>query len=350
MVELDLPRFQPPEYRPHRLLRGGHLQTIFALVEPGETCLNPQQHIVSVSDGDSIVLHDDAPRRWQPADGSILMIHGLAGCHQASYMVRLAHRWMDAGLRVFRIDMRGIGAGVHLSRNISHSGRSDDVIAALRFIARQTGPGPIMALGVSLGGHQLLRAVSRIGAGLDPTPNWFPRLRRIAAVAPPLNIPECSRNMQRISRRPYNRYFIRELLSRIPPLVQQREEFQRGIAGRRPRTLLELDDRVTAPLSGFADAADYYHQSTIHQIVSHNPVPTLVLVADDAPIVPVTTFTDHQVDWPELTHVHVTHTGGHVGFIDQTNNCWMDLALMHWFCGRTDDTNYNPRPQVVIDR
>ncbi len=246
-------------------------------------------------------------------------------------MIRLANRFFDAGLRVYRMDMRGVGAASRLSRNVLHSGRSDDVLAALTEIASQTVSGPMMAMGVSLGGHQLLRAVSRIGAGLDQAPPWFDRLERIAVVAPPFNLPACSKNMQRFSRRLYNHYFIRNLIANAPPLVRERDEYKQLMAKRRPRTLFELDDKMTAPMSGFDGAVDYYQRCSIHEIAVHNPVNTLVLVANDDPIVPITNFTDPAVRWPDTTTLHVTRTGGHAGFIDRNRNSWMDLAISRWF-------------------
>ncbi len=331
MPQPTSPAFQPPPFRPHPIYRGGHLQTILAVGNRDASNLNPVQHVVSVSDGDSIVLHDDQPHDWTPENGSMLLIHGLSGCHQAPYMIRMANRFFDAGIRVFRMDMRGVGAGAHLSRNVLHCGRSDDVIAAWTEVARQTKTGPMMAMGVSLGGHQLLRAVSRIGARLDPEPSWFDRVVRIAVVAPPFNLPACSDNMQRLSRRIYNHYFIRNLIAQAPPLVREREEYKQLVDGRRPRTLYELDDMMTAPLSGFSDAMDYYQQASIHDIAVHNPTNTLVLVAADDPIVPVGNFTDPNVRWPNRTTVHIAATGGHAGFIDRDRNSWMDLAIAQWF-------------------
>ncbi len=323
--------FQPPPFQPHRLCRGGHLQTILSVSILDSSNLQPIQHVVPVSDGDSIVLHEDQPPGWRPEQGSMLLIHGLSGSHESAYMIRLTSRFYDAGVRVYRMDMRGAGAGAKLTRNLLHSGRSDDVIAALSEIARQTQSGPMMAIGVSLGGHQLLRAVSRIGAGLDQAPEWLDRLVRIAAIAPPFNLPRCSENMGRLSRRIYNHYFIKNLIAQTPPLVQEREEYKRLISERRPRTLLELDNRMTAPLSGFASAMDYYERCTVHHIAKHNPVTTLVLVAADDPIVPVTNFTDQEVRWPSPTTLHITDTGGHVGFIDRYRKSWMDQAIMQWF-------------------
>lgn len=323
--------FQPPPFDPHPLFRGGHLQTIVSIGSTIAVDLTPTQHIVPVSDGDAIVLHEDRPATWCAGDGSMLLVHGLSGCHGAPYMLRLANQFVGQGICVFRMDMRGCGAGFDMARNLTHAGRSDDVVAALNAVAAETQSGPMAALGVSLGANQLLRAVGRIGEGLDSAPRWFDRLRRIAAVAPPLDLQRCSDNMQRLSRRPYNYYFIRALLARAPAQVRDRQDFQRQVAGGRPKTLRELDDRFTAPLSGFSDAVEYYAKSSAIAVIPHNPIPTLVLAATDDPIVPIGCFVDEQNQWPELTKLVVSPTGGHAGFIDRQRNSWMDQLMDAWF-------------------
>jgi predicted alpha/beta-fold hydrolase len=325
--------FQPPTFRPHRLIRGGHLQTIASIHVKRPFDLPTRQHVLSLSDGDAIVLHEDQPSTWRRGDSSLLLIHGLCGCHAAGYMLRLADAFFAGGIRVFRLDMRGCGAGSGLAKQLTHAGRSDDVLAALDQVARLTVSGKIGAIGVSLGGNQLLRAVGRVGARADRQPDWFERIDRVAVVSPPVDLQRCSENMQRWVLRPYNYYFIRQLLSRVPPGVQLRSDFQQVISTRRPKTLWELDERITAPLSGFSDAADYYQQCSAMHVTGDNRVKTLVIAAADDPVVPIDCFTVGRAEWPDATEVLISSTGGHVGFIDSQRQSWMDQVLTQWFEG-----------------
>jgi predicted alpha/beta-fold hydrolase len=266
------------------------------------------------------------------------LLHGLSGCHAAPYMMRLARRFVSQGVCVYRIDMRGCGAAADLAENLTHAGRSEDLIEALRFIAERS-DGPLNAIGISLGANQLLRAVGRIGAGVDPMPAWFARLERIAAIAPPLDLLRCSDNMNRWLMRPYNYYFIRSLLDRAPARIQKRTDFQEELKRPRPRTLRELDDRFTAPMSGYEDAADYYEQASSARVTRANPVRTLVLAAADDPIVPLGCFVDDQGIWPNNTELIVAKTGGHVGFIDREKRSWMDEVLNAWFAFESTRSN-----------
>lgn len=323
--------FDPTPFEPHRWWRGGHLQTLVGVRSGAPIKLAPQRHAVDVSDNDVIVLHEDRPDSWRSGDPCMLLVHGLSGCHAAPYMMRLADQFLGMGMRVFRMDMRGCGAASGLCQQVTHAGRSEDIIAALGFIAELSLDGPLYVSAISMGGNQTLRGLGRIGGGHDPTPEWFSRLQSAAVVAPPIDLARCSRNMNRLRMRPYNYYFIRSLLSRVPQRVADREDYQQQRRKGRPKTLWQLDDQITAPLSGFRDAEEYYHESSAARVIEHVPVPTLVLVAEDDPLVPIGCFVDPSAQWSSEVELLIAKNGGHVGFIDRQRRCWMDHVLLRWF-------------------
>ena len=84
MTPSVLPTFDPPPFDPHPFCRGGHLQTIMSIGTRDEPMLQPVQHVIPVSDGDSIVLHEDRPQDWSPSSGAIVMFHGLSGLPRIS--------------------------------------------------------------------------------------------------------------------------------------------------------------------------------------------------------------------------------------------------------------------------
>jgi hypothetical protein len=297
-----------------------------------------QSHPVPLGDGDTLVLHDSCPPQWTADQPRLLLVHGLCGSHRTSYMIRLAVRFYRRGIRVARLDMRGAGESFSLSEGFNHAGRSDDILAGVDRLLELSGDGPLWLIGVSLGGSQLLKLLGELtrvdahSASLEGAAHRLRRcLRRAAAVAPPIDLRGCSGNMQRLQMRPYNRYFIRNLLTKIPPRLRRNAAFQALDLRTRPRTMWELDERVTAPLAGFASAEDYYLRSTAEPFAAQNQVPTLVLTAKNDPIVPVRGFS--KVDWPRTTELEIVSGGGHVAFVGRgTNRHWMDQRLEHWFC------------------
>jgi hypothetical protein len=229
---------------------------------------------------------------------------------------------------------------------LTHAGRSDDCLAALTRIAHLTGKGDLAAVGVSLGGNQLLRAAGRLGAGLDDGPDWAHRWTRLVAVSPPIDLRRCSDNLQRPMLRGYNRYFIGNLLSRLPRHIRQSPELMRMCARPWPKTLREFDDRITAPISGFRDAADYYEQSSAAPLVSSISIPSLILTAADDPIVPVDCFANLDLPEPSKSDLHrhpvrllITPGGGHIGFFARgSERFYMDRVVRWWCAGEEFST------------
>jgi uncharacterized protein len=340
----DLEQLLSPPFTPHRWVAGGHLQTVLSLRAKDLRPLSPTLRWVNLADGDRLAMQDDQPDSWQIGDPSVLVIHGLCGCSESPYMLRFASRFTRQGVRVFRLNLRGCGVGLGEAAQITHAGRSSDVIAALEMIAELTQRGPISAIGVSLGGNQLLRALgltavelatlgqSHLSASDSPASTWYPRLHRVAAISPPIDLEKCSDNMQRLSLRPYNRYFIRHLLQRVPDAIRNHPSVAKALITP-PRTMRELDDAITAPLAGYSDAVDYYENTAAKRVIDRVQVPTLVLAASNDPIVPVSCF-DHAARnrWPDHIRLVVTRCGGHVGFIGRgEQRHWMDGLLERWF-------------------
>jgi len=116
--------------------------------------------------------------------------------------------------------------------------------------------------------------------------------------------------------------------------VAQRSDWQAIPWNPVPRTLWDFDDLVTAPLSGFDGVDDYYAQAASAPLASHISVPTMILLSEDDPIIPIGCF--HDVQWPEYVQLRISRRGGHVGFIGMRklhtgDRYWMDAQLMDWF-------------------
>src|SRR3954451_11113837 len=90
-----------PPFRPHPLVRGGHLQTVVATYLPQPPAIPSTLHRVTLPDGDAIALHDDGdgtahpltPKtnghaNGSPARAAVVLIHGLGGSNQSGYMLR----------------------------------------------------------------------------------------------------------------------------------------------------------------------------------------------------------------------------------------------------------------------
>ena len=194
------------------------------------------------------MLHDDRPACWNNGDRAVLMVPGVGGSHESPYMSRIASKLNDHGFRTFRMDHRGFGPGYHLAKQPGHAGRREDTAAAVREIARRCPDSSVTAVGFSMGGNIVLKMLGE--AGNRPAGN----LDSSVAIAPPIDILSCSLNLLQRANRIYGWGFTRILLRQLARHRPLLEELRRIPLHPLPKTLIEFDDRFTAPLSGFVDA------------------------------------------------------------------------------------------------
>jgi len=314
-------------FRPHPLFPTGHLQTLAGVFLPnGRVHESARQQPVDLADGDQIVLHDDCPSAWSAGCRTALLIHGLAGCHTSPYMQRIARKLNDCGVRTFRMDLRGCGAGAGLARMPYHSGRSEDAVAALGKIAELCPGSPATLIGFSLGGNITLKLLGESAGNLPP------QLDRAVAVCPPVDLLTCVKSLAQGVNRFYDRHFVVHLRQQLETKRQLIPDAPQLDPRHKPRGVFDFDEMFTAPVCGFGTALNYYRLCSSNQFLPEIKVPTLILAAADDPLVPRQLFADLRL--PSAVTLNVASCGGHLGFIGRSNGDpdrrWMDWRVVEW--------------------
>ena len=312
-----------PAFHPHPLLRNPHAQTVAGTYLPGQSYkYRATPWRICLGDGDSIVVHEDCPSQWRSGSRIVLLLHGLGGSHLSTYLVRLAAKLNAIGVRTFRMDLRGYGAGFKLARGIGHAGRSEDVCTVVSRIVEHCPDSPLTVVGFSKSANTVLKYLAEL-EGSTPT-----GLDSVIAVAPPIDLVHCGQNLRERMNRFYDQSFMKCLIQ----LVRQRHRVVPGLprVGRLPERLWQFDDQYTAPLSGFSGVMDYYTQASAGPLLSRIRTPTLILTAADDPLIPVAMFDRYELS-SSIT-LHVTKHGGHVGYIGvggtDPDHRWMDWRIV----------------------
>ncbi|MEZ6105696.1 MAG: alpha/beta fold hydrolase [Pirellulaceae bacterium] len=311
-----------PKFVPHSWLRSAHAQTIagaYWRLPPFQLATRP--HRVCLGDGDRVVVHEDQPTRELDSGRTALLIHGLGGCHRSKYVHRLAARLLERGWRVLRMDMRGFGAGSLEARQHTHAGRWQDIAAVIEAMVAPLSR--LSVIGFSMGANQLLKL---LGCWEGARPE---RIEKAIAVAPPLKLWLCAATLDRGLNRIYDWSFVRTLKRQ----VQRRRDVPGFVSTSElplPDRLRKFDAQWTAPLGGFRDVDDYYEQASAVHDLGLIRVPTMILAAEDDPLVPISTF--HDLPISSRVRVATTTHGGHLGYIGQTgldpDRFWLDWRLI----------------------
>jgi len=320
-------KFNIPPFRPHPLLRGPHRQTIAATYMPVR--LHPmgtKTHEVLLNDGDRIVVHDDCPVTWNAGDRAALLMHGLGGCHASPYMLRIAAKLKSRGVRAFRMDLRGCGAGFDKARGHYHAGKTEDLLALLQYLQDLCPATPLSLLGFSMSGNIVLKLLGEMEDGVPE------QIDSAVAVAPPIDLLECAYHL----RKGPNRFIDQTFMRRLHMALQKRRRAVADLHDRRlrplPARLFQFDDQYTAPLIGYSGAKEYYTRCSSAPLLTRVQVPTLLLTSADDPVIPVQMFERYRLS-PAI-RLHITSHGGHVGFISaggqDPDRRWLDWRIIDW--------------------
>jgi predicted alpha/beta-fold hydrolase len=186
----------------------------------------------------------------------------------------------------------------------------------------------LVVVGFSLGGNQVLKMVGEWGKDAV-------NVRRVMAVAPPIDLLACARNIARPSRFAYNRWLVRTLVRE----ARRRAKWVPALAAidwsRPPKKLFEFDDRVTAPVNGFSGAEHYYAESSSAQWLDKIRCPTFILADRNDPVVPASVFA--HLPASDYVSLHMTRCGGHVGYVGRKSTdpdrYWLEWRVVDFVLG-----------------
>lgn len=294
-----------------RWLPGGQLQTIWPalyarrvagapLSYGRERWTTPDEDFVDVD-----YVEDGAvPGLQRPL---LVVFHGLEGSSRSHYGEAFADVARERGWACALPHFRGCSGEINRAPRAYHSGDYAEIGWMLERL-RSAHRGPLMAVGVSLGGNALLRWAGEAGARARAS------VDAVAAVCAPLDLAASGRAIgQGFNRQLYTRMFMRTL---IPKALQKLAQYP-GLFDRdtllKARDLYAFDNVFTAPLHGFRGTEDYWRRASAKPLLHRIRLPALVVNARNDPFVPAASLPDaHEVGpWVRLWQ---PQQGGHVGF------------------------------------
>lgn len=306
-------------YRPHPILKSGHLQTMLVGLVPGQRPANQTiSRTLDLEDGEQMMVHEELGPTLASNSPLVILVHGLGGDHSAPYLERIAYQVRRRQRHVWRVDLRGSGKGFELAWRPAHAGASHDLLAVLNF-ARQTYPqSPIFLVGFSLSGNIVLKLLGELGQGVHGETIDAFGISEAIAVAPPMDLNDCANNMDRFSRKLYTRYYIRALERQASRKRDLFEQWRMRPCQPAVKTIRQFDERYTAPLAGFRDTVDYYSSCSSLPWLPHIRTTTEILLDRHDPIVTWQSHLKASYDpmWVKFNH---TSYGGHMGYFGLDN-------------------------------
>lgn len=301
-----------PEYVPDPFFLNGHLMTMMPLLlrRPfGAFAESAYQRLFTIERDVRLLGH--CHFQANPKEHHTLMLlHGLEGCSESSYILGVARKAFHHGFNVVRLNMRNCGGSMHLSHTLYNAGQSDDVLRVAAELATRDGLDNIMLAGFSLGGNIVLKAAAE--NAISPKAP----LRAVAAVSPSIDLERAVMAIERRENRLYQNWFLRTLKQKIIQKAKLYPHLYNPSALKKIDTIRAFDDCYTAPNGGYGSAANYYQKASAINMLEHINIPTLILASGDDPIVPFDSFNPDKLQNNHIDFIATKH-GGHGVFIQR---------------------------------
>lgn len=259
---------------------------------------------------------------------TLIMVHGLEGSVESTYMLGAAEKAYAAGYNAIRLNQRNCGGSEHLTPTLYNSGLSADFRAVIAELIERDALREIFIAGYSMGGNLVLKMAGEMGAAYPP------ELRVVIAVSPTLELSPCVDAIDRPSNWFYQQRFMRNLRARMRRKIALYPDRYRVNGLEKLRTIREFDDAITAPHCGYRDAADYYHRASAARVIANVRVPALVITAKDDPFIPFHPFEDTAIRSNPAITLMATEHGGHCGFFSANGGderFWAEARILE-FC------------------
>ena len=302
-------------FRPPFWLRGRHAQTVAGAALRWPSRLPLRRERLELADGDFLDLDWlAAPASVAPADPSrplLLVLHGLEGSSKASYARGLLRQAVQRGWDGVCLNFRSCSGEPNRLLRSYHSGSSDDLEQVLALVLPRR-KGPVFCAGVSLGGNVLVKWLGEQGEAARG------RVAAAVAISAPFDLDLCARSLDGPGTwaRLYRGRFLRTLVAKARSKAARFPDQLVNARLRGLRTLRAFDDVFTAPVHGFAGAADYYARCSSGPLVPRVRVPLLLLSALDDPFIPPAALPVEAAKANPLVRLELSEQGGHVGFVD----------------------------------
>ncbi len=296
-----MPLIRSSSYQKPRWMLGPHMETILpSVIRHIKLPIAPQELVLETPDGDFIEYDLYA----QDSNRLVIISHGLEGNSRRPYVLGMVKQFLLEGWGVLAWNYRGCGGKVNRKPNFYHSGFTVDLRSLVNEIG--TSYACVSLVGFSLGGNLTLKYLGEEGVNNN--------VKSAVVYSVPLDLAGCSIAIDSAKNSFYRNRFLKSLKRKIASKRVIMPNFLPSVDLAAIKTIYDFDDKITAVISGFENADDYYQQNSAMSFISNIGVPTLVVNAQNDPFLSRSCFDQGLFEQSGVVFLETPTSGGHVGF------------------------------------
>lgn len=291
--------------------------------------LNAEFLTIHTSDGDELSANLYLSSA-QPQKKLLILTHGLEGSNRQNYVLGMAKAAIDTGIGGALVDvlawnLRGCGRPENITEKLYFAGSTQDFDAVVAW-AEHNGYTDIYLAAYSLGGNIVLKW---LGEQADKAP--LRGIKSVCAASVPTDLAACVATLDKWRNFIYRLYFVTSMKWR---LKRKAFTFSGKINLSRYRDVNNFyayDDIYSAPLNGFVNAAALHAAASAKPVLENIAVPCLLVVAQNDPFLNEDCIPRLIAEQHSLLTLEITRSGGHVGFLSDQLEWWLDSRFLNFF-------------------
>ncbi|QSE97059.1 YheT family hydrolase [Fulvivirga lutea] len=293
------------KYKPPKIYLNSHFETIIPALFRKVSFEPYSRERIKTPDDDFLDLD------WVTQDSNKLVIisHGLEGNSEKPYVRGMGKAFYSEGYDVCAWNYRGCSGEVNKKLRFYHSGATDDLDTVVKHCLNKNYD-ELVLVGFSLGGNITLKYLGEQGQ------NVTKKISKAVAISVPVNLHTSCIKISKPGNLVYSKRFLRNLKKKVRNKARIMPD-QLDIKGLGAiSTLIEFDNRYTAPIHGFNDAVDYYTKCSSLYFLDSIARPTLVINAKNDPFLSEDCYPTKQLENHPFVTLEIPDYGGHVGFTE----------------------------------
>jgi len=301
-----MPILKNSELIPPFWLPNGHLQSIYPALFRKIEDVNYQRERIITEDHDFLDLDwSFAKQKSEEIKTLVILSHGLEGNSTRQYVLGMVRLLNTKGFDCLAWNYRSCSGVMNSTSRFYHSGATDDLESVIKHAVTK-GYQKIDLIGFSLGGNLTLKYLGE--------PRVNDRINKAVVFSVPMDLRASSLSIIKSENQVYMHRFLRTLKLKVD---EKSRIFPKeiNIANyRHVKTLYDFDHIFTAPLHGFEGADHYYEKCSSMFFVENITVPTLIVHAENDPIVPFSSLPFDLIASKSNIGIVTSKHGGHCGF------------------------------------
>lgn len=304
------------KYEPSLVFRNAHISTIYSSKFRPVPELQQSRERIQLADGDFLDIDWSHPQN--PSQKVAILLHGLEGNAQRTYIKGQARVLKETGWNIAAVNFRGCSGEANLSYKSYNAGKTDDLETVINLILEKDIYNELALVGFSLGGNLLLKY-------LGERKSIPKEITKAVSISTPLSLKGSLSSLNQFSNWVYRNSFLKDLRRKYKEKMLDFPEKMNLSDYKKITSLLEFDNIYTAPAHGFKDAYDYYEKNSSLQFLPHIQIPVYILNAQNDSFLSVECYPTELASKMNNLYLETPKYGGHVGF-HKTNDLYYSEA------------------------